>query len=361
MHKIINRFTLWAAASLLGLSAMAQTEITRYQPGISKAGITYFLPKTQLRVVVTAQKNHRTPGEFCDYAERYLRLKNVTQTPYDEWKIEKIEVIPYGVADNTKAFTIKLKSKTSAPLVELTPDGRLTAVNAKATENDPTLPVNKVIKSNKKTVNGADFKTEEILSAGSTTKMAELTANEIYDIRENRALLTKGQADFMPKDGEQLRLMLANLDQQEEGLLQLFRGTEVQETHIFAFDINPTKDIDKLPLFSFSKYLGMVDADDPAGVPVYVSIKDLQTLPAVTASTDNKKKEEQDLRYVIPSSVKVNIFSDEKNYLSASVLMAQFGRIEHLGGDLFNKQYSTRVFLSPTTGNILNIEANAPE
>lgn len=45
----------------------------------------------------------------------------MTQTPYDEWKIEKIEIVPYGVADKDKAFTIKLKSKTSAPLVELTP------------------------------------------------------------------------------------------------------------------------------------------------------------------------------------------------------------------------------------------------
>ena len=34
MHKIISRFTLWAAASLLGVSAMAQTEIHKYQPDI---------------------------------------------------------------------------------------------------------------------------------------------------------------------------------------------------------------------------------------------------------------------------------------------------------------------------------------
>lgn len=67
------------------------------------------------------------------------------------------------------------------------------------------------------------------------------------------------------------------------------------------------------------------------------------------------------MRYIIPSSVKVNIFSDEKKYLSASVLMAQFGRIEHLGGNLFNKQFSTRVYLSPTTGNITDIELNEPE
>lgn len=99
--------------------------------------------------------------------------------------------------------------------MSLTNDGRLLSVNAKSSVNDEQLPVASVTKVQQKTVNGADFKTEEILSAGSTAKMAELAANEIYDIRENRGLLTKGQADFMPKDGEQLKLMLANLDTQK--------------------------------------------------------------------------------------------------------------------------------------------------
>ncbi|MBQ5618029.1 MAG: DUF4831 family protein, partial [Alistipes sp.] len=43
-------------------------------------------------------------------------------------------------------------------------------------------------------VDAQDFKTRDVLSAGSKLKMAELTANEIYDIRENRTLLVKGQA-----------------------------------------------------------------------------------------------------------------------------------------------------------------------
>ena len=36
--------------------------------------------------------------------------------------------------------------------------------------------------------------------------------------------------------------------------------------------------------------------------------------------------------------------------------MAQFGRVEHLGGDLFNKKSTTRVYLSPSTGAITKIE-----
>lgn len=46
--------------------------------------------------------------------------------------------------------------------------------------------------------------TEEILIAGSTAKMAELVAKEIYNIRESKNSLTRGQADYMPKDGAAL-------------------------------------------------------------------------------------------------------------------------------------------------------------
>lgn len=357
----MNRILLLVAGSLFFTSAIAQTEVSTYQPGVTEDGITYFLPSTQVKVVVTATKEHFVPGEYCEYAERYLRLKNTAQSSYDQWSINDIKLYPYGVADSKKAYSIKLKSKTSAPLVGLTNDGRLLSINSPKNVTEATLPIAKVEKVNKKTINGADFKTEEILSAGSTSKMAELTANEIYNIRENRGLLTKGQADFMPKDGEQLRLMLESLDTQEQGLLQLFKGTSTAETHIFTFDINPTKDVDKVFLFNFSKYLGIVDEDDPAGTPVYYSIQDLKTLPAVNAAAGKSKKENEDLRYVIPSKVKVSIFNENKVFTTQAFPMSQFGRVEHLGGELFNKKYTTSVILSPENGGIVKIDAEKPE
>lgn len=358
----MKKILLLSACLLSTLAAKAQTEVTAYQPGITEEGITYFLPSTQVRVVVTATKTHHTPGEFCQYAERYLRLKDVPQTAYDEWVITNISLYTYGVADKTKAYTIKHKSKTSAPLVSLSPDGRLLSINTQTAEADPELPVPSVTADKAEKTNPENYKTEEILSAGSTSKMAELTANEIYDIRDNRSLLTKGQADFMPKDGEQLKLMLDNLDQQESALLQLFRGTTSSETQVFAFDINPIGDVQKQQLFRFSKYLGMTDSDDPAGTPFYFSIEDLKTLPAVTTDPNAKpKKEAEDLRYALPSRVKVSVFTDTQNFVSTSFPMAQFGRVEHLGGDLFNKKYTTHVQLSPATGGIVKIEAEQPD
>ena len=41
--------------------------------------------------------------------------------------------------------------------------------------------------------------------------------------------------------------------------------------------------------------------------------------------------------------------------------MAQYGRVEHLGGELFNKKFTTHVWISPLTGGVEKIDAVRPE
>lgn len=354
-----RRFLFGLALVTLPLSA--QTEVVPYQPGVTEDGITYFLPATHLQITVTATRKSYAPGEYAQYAQRYLRLSDAVQSPYDEWTVTDVSITPFGVANPEQAYSIKLKAKTAAPLVGLAPDGRLLSVNAEAPDL-PVLPKPSVTREKQKQLNPADYKTEEILSAGSLSKMAELTANEIYDIRENRTALTKGQADFMPKDGEQLRLMLASLDTQEEALLQLFKGTVSTEVHVMTIDYVPPTGGAKDLLFRFSKYLGMVDADDPAGEPYYIDVREVQA-PPVAAEPDEKKakKEVEDLRYVVPGDATVSILAGNKPVASATLSLAQFGRVEHLGGELFNKKFTTRVTLSPSTGGIVRIDADTPQ
>ena len=47
-------------------------------------------------------------------------------------------------------------------------------------------------------------------------------AKEIYNIRESKNALLRGQADNMPSDGAQLKIMLDNLNAQEEAMTQMF-------------------------------------------------------------------------------------------------------------------------------------------
>ena len=120
---------------------LAQTEVTPFRPGVTTEGVCYFLPKTMFEVVVTAEKAVTKPGEFAAYSDRYLRQPNVPTAESTEWTIKEIALMPYGVPDSTKAFSIKLRSQTSAPLVSLTDEGLLLSINKRVEqEMVPELP-----------------------------------------------------------------------------------------------------------------------------------------------------------------------------------------------------------------------------
>ena len=54
MRKSIRNILLSSAAMLLPMMGAAQTEVTTYTPGVTAEGITYFLPRTEFVIRVTA-------------------------------------------------------------------------------------------------------------------------------------------------------------------------------------------------------------------------------------------------------------------------------------------------------------------
>ena len=347
----MNKTFIIGALLALATCSYGQTEVKQYVPGITAEGVTYYLPKTALHITVKADRTTVYPGEFKDYAQRYLKLSSVAQAEETTWTIREIKLTPYGVPDSTKVFTIPLRKKTVAPLVGLTQSGIITSINIEGQdETTPEISRENVI--HKSTLNPRDFMTEEILQAGNKMKMAELIAAEIYDIRESRSLLSKGQADYMPKDGEQLKLMMQQLDTQEEALLQLFKGTTETETKTYSLDVLPEGEMSQEILFRFSKELGLVDKNNLAGSPVYVDVVDKKTVPAAVVDPKQKKINEESVRYNIPSQVSLKLFDRTKTYAEITTPMGQFGRIEYLSSELFNKRPTTRVTFYSTTGGL---------
>ena len=142
------------------LNMHAQTEVAPYAPGVTPEGITYYLPRTELHFIVTATSTTYQPGDFRQYAARYLRLNDVPREPSVTWKIDDIKMYAVGVPDTSKIFTVKLNPKTSAPLVGLTSSGILLSINADAPapEKRPALP-GPVVKSSK--LNARDYMGQE--------------------------------------------------------------------------------------------------------------------------------------------------------------------------------------------------------
>lgn len=350
----MKRILLFASAIWAITTGLAQTVVLPYSPGITTEGVTYYLPKTELSITITATRTTQNPGDLYAYAKHYLKLNSVTSEKTTEWKIDKIEITPFGTPDTSKVFSIPLKKSTAAPLVSLTKSGIILSINAKA-EGEPNPQDPKTDKIENTQLNSRDFMSEEILQAGNQGKMAELVANEIYDIRESRSELSKGQADNLPKDGEQLKLMLKQLDTQEKALLQLFKGTTETETKTTTLDFFTAQNQKKAILCRFSDQYGVVDQNNLAGEPVYIDITDLKTVPSTQSAGKKKKEDEQAVHYNVPSTVSVKIYTRENKFIEVSFPMGQFGNVEVLSNELFNKRTDTQILFQQSTGGIKNI------
>lgn len=350
MRKRLIMISLAAA-----LTATAQTEVSEYIPGINAEGVTYFLPQTAFDITVEAEKVTYTPGAFCHYANKYLRLQGVSDTPDTYWEIKHIEVLPVGIVDPAKGFTIKLKDKSVAPLVELTEEGLLLSINKESTQAETVKAVK--AEAPARTVSAKDLLGEEILAATSTAKMAELVAKEIYNIRESRNAITRGQADNMPKDGEALKLILRTLDEQDEALTSMFKGTTLREQKLISFRLTPGEEnAKKQILFRFSRKRGFAAADDLSGSPVYYDIESLTSLPHPEEKAGKKAKRPQGVVYNIPGKALLRIYRSNDIILEAEYPVAQLGNTDVLASDLFNKGATTKVTFDPATGAIRKIE-----
>lgn len=355
MKRFISFFAVCALACL---PLLAQTTISEYRPGVTTDGAVYFLPRTAIRVSVLVEKTSYTPGDFASYAQRYLRLNDVSLEPQTSYRVVGISQTPFGVADQQKGFSVKFNAKTVAANVALADDGRLLSINAEPTPEVQPQPFEPAPKG--PALQPRRYMNEEILAAGSTAKMAELTSREIYDLRENRSLLIKGQADFMPQDGAQLKLMLAQIDEQEKALTTLFQGTTVRDTSEYVINFVPEGPVKRQHLFRLSQQLGLVDADDLSGAPYYICIEDLDAVPAtdLDAAAKTKKKEYESGVYVnVPGRMRSTIYAGIDQVDQKELPAAQFGNVELLSADLFNKHYTTRLWVSPVTGAVERLDA----
>ena len=170
----------------------------------------------------------------------------------------------------------------------------------------------------------------------------------------------------MPKDGEQMRIMLDQLTAQDQALTQLFAGKTVRDTVEHVFIYYPDREVTRQVLFRLSSKLGLVDADDFSGAPFYVSVTDLHAVPsAAPADGDKKKKKAQPVEdgiYVnVPGKIRVDITRGNTPMGSFEMLAGQFGHVELLSGDLFNKRFTTHLTLNPVTGGVAKLEAEQPK
>ena len=355
MKKIITAFILALAAP-----CVAQTDITSFVSGTGE-GATYFLPDTKIIITVETSCVTRTPGEFSSYAERFLHIKDAITEPGNNWEIIGIESSSEGIPCKDKAYTVKLNGSTASNR-NLNDKNIIESINTTASEKAPVDK--KVARQNTNNhIDASQYMTEEMLTATSTAKMAELTAKEIYAIRESKLAITRGQSENMPGDGVAISLLLQELDKQERALTEMFIGRSDTLYYSYSYEFTPTSDCDtaKAVLFRFSRKMGVLDKENLAGEPVYYDLKNLKTveLPITgEAATDRKGIKQDGVCYNIPGRARLEIYTRTKTFVKKEVSIAQLGTTETLSKTLFGKSNTTKVLFDTATGGIISIKRN---
>lgn len=353
----MKRNLLIASALFASLTAAAQTEVTVGVMRGKDYGVTYMLPKTEMEIILQVTRHTYTPGIFCQYAGRYLQVQEVSTTPDEHWTLDNIQMQTVGVPDRDRVYFVKLKDKTVAPLMELTEDGIVRSINLPFSGTTAQTPDTQTSTGEKTSpADPGRFLTEEIMLATSTAKKAELVAKEIYNIRESRNALLRGEADTTPQDGAQLKLMLDNLNEQEQALTEMFTGHSTNTSETVRLRITPEEMKDEVA-FRFSNKLGLVDKDDLAGEPYYLTVTNLNTpsLPPID-ETDKKSKELEGIAYNMPGRARITLKQGNQTLLTAEMPVTQFGTTEYLAPVLFNKNSTTTVLFDVTTGGLLKVD-----
>lgn len=319
-------------------------------------GLNYFLPLTSLEFTFEIEQTRFIPGELAIYSDRYLK-KPVKNTPETTYRIVNTQMKAIGEADTTKQYAIAVDMKRTIISLKRDNNGMLTHINYEVTPQLTAETIQKKTTLSKK-LNPRDFFTEEMLAAGSHAKLAELVAKEIYNIRDSRNQLERGEAEFMPKDGEQLRIMLNRLDTQEQALRQLFDGETVSDTIETKIKYTPQPGKDKDVAFRFSTRLGVTDADDLAGEPYYISIEDLKQVKPLPENLPADKKAKDDIGLIVrlPGKIKVTLGNAKETLLEKELYAGQYGRTENLSANLFSKKMLTRIKLDSVTGNVETLD-----
>ena len=346
------------ASLLLTVPLIAQTKVVKKNAVKSNNfGVTYTLPLTTFIVDAEVTKVTSKAGPYYKYAEKYLGVKEVITEDKTLYSIDKITLQNKGIPDKDNTFIVEFKSGTLAPYVYLTEEGMLCTINAEFETLQNQADSVKKKKAAPASVTPASVLSEELLMAGSTAKQAEVAAKQIYRIRESRLNILTGEADNLPPDGEAMKLVIEQLEQQERALTNLFTGVVTKESSTSTFTIHPTGDMDKEILFRFSDLLGVLDADDLGGAPVYLNLTATEKAPVLDPKeAEKKEKSMKGIIYNIPGKASIEIKLNNKTLYKGEEQVTQFGSKESLAPSMLeDKKAPVKVYFYPETGAIKQI------
>jgi hypothetical protein len=353
-------------ASDLSLSAKDDKKKPANELSIVSGGVVYALPRTGIRLEVTAEQEILEHGPYFAFAQKYLGINNAPNADLENWTITNVKMDTYGEPDPEAIYRA---IGNTATLLSLSEDGIMLGINSDVkSESGKVLtslfPFSEAVKGEPWTeLSMHSFLAEKdsTKKAGSNFKSFEEkaaeAASDILKYRKKKAYILAAKDDKFLPDGEAYKVMCTELDRIINTYVELFAGRKSHKLHHYTFNVLPDGKSGKaLVAFRFSPLTGVLPASNVSGKPIMLELTPSSELKQKIESTVTPELTTKGIYYRIPVVTQARLLNGSDILAQAKMTIAQFGVITALSDGLLNGEYSIEFY--PNTGAIRKIGTN---
>lgn len=319
----------------------------------NEPALVYYSPKTTVTVDFTYVVEKQEPGIYSQYAEAMIGVTDAVKENKTTYRLDKVFIGTKTSTDYTRPH--KVVADASMPMLfRISEKGLLTGYNLPPYEKQVYDSKKNDTKPEHKSSNGKVTPLpEEVLKAASPLAQANAVAKQIFHLRETRMYLINGEVEHAPADGEAMRLVLEELDRQEQALTELFIGKKSKKTEHKFVTFLPEE---QRQIWYFSEENGFTDAENIDANTIVASIA-MQPQQYAPASTDKKKKtvEPSQFVYNLPGNGEVKVLYKGKELAKRTIPVAQIGVDVPLPKEIFKGANLPVIVVNERTGNIVSI------
>ncbi len=315
--------------------------------------LIYCLPLTRIGIDVSVTKTTTKAGPYAAYAQKYLSLSGAPSTDSEVFEISKVSIIPVNEPDPDQFYAVTFKSYPSNldKIFSMTQQGLMldlekawksisSLINSQ--QRKPVIFENTVIEPvitesidtfYKTILTDASFVKVPIYKKSLDIKNEEDKAKDMADIilkiRKRRLKLMMGEYEYHP-EGEALKVIVKELNKQEEELMSNFVGKKVKETRHFAYSFTPNGSVSK-ELLWFSEQNGVSETAKGGynAISATFTVKENVVMPE-DPKTAEKTKALNSIYFRTPAITQVSVKIGNNILADAKVPVFQTGKIQQL-------------------------------
>lgn len=338
----------------LPIKAHSQAKITRVYPySTGEKGVTYFLPKSVVKITFTLEKTSFHRGVFAPYAEVLLgELAPLSDAV--SYKVQQVAIESVGIPDTEQRYAVEFRPQTPASFVTLTREGLLAGINTEWNPEPP--PTKKQLK--KRSALPRPALPVEYAQATSQAMRAKIAAETLFSFREDLMLLLTGKAENAPKDGEAYQETLRFLRDQVSSLEALFYGDSLQEELSREYLLEPSLDESHKTVAYFSPTKGIVDGLASEEEAIAYHYKVLSVAQPLSPEEEKKRDRRLDgIVYNVPGLAEVSIVLPDGVTYKRELPITQLGNRVLLNKEINrNKSDAVMISFNPATGQLRAIQ-----